>query len=145
MKFALFIILLLCAQTGLACPYLYGTWKSDMADSYSFASANPKVTKNQLDFVKYAFGHMKLTFSEKSMLVHDSGTVDVIIEGKSYPFSFERSESEITYLECNKDQIAVVYEYKGAKSTYYYTVVNENEYWVKLNSEIGREYFKRVQ
>ena len=116
-----------------------------MEDSYSYASANPKVTKNQLDFVRYVFGHMKLTFSEKSLLVHDSGTVDVVIEDKSYPFSFERYESEIKYLECNKDQIVVVFEYMGEKSTYYYTMVSENEYWVKLNNEIGREYFKRVQ
>ncbi len=116
-----------------------------MERSYAYASANPEVTNKQLDFVKHAFGHMTMTFSKKYLVVHDTEEIDVIIEGKNYPFKFDYSNSEIKYNVCKKSSIQVEYEYLGSTDEYYYTVVNEDLFWVKLESEIGREYFRRVQ
>ncbi len=116
-----------------------------MKESYDFASQNPDIQRKQLDFVKYAFGHMMLTFSEHSLEVHDTGDIEITIEGKKYPFSFEGAKSPINYKTCTNELIEVEYEYFGVKNTYQYIVVNENLYWVKLDSAIGREYFRRVK
>jgi hypothetical protein len=145
MKLVLAVILVSCSQIANSCEFLYGTWKSSMKESYDYASQNPGVQRKQLDFVKYAFGHMMLTFSERSVEVHDTGDIEVIIEGKNYPFSFEGEKSSINYKTCTNELIEVEYEYFGVKDTYQYIVVNENLYWVKLESAIGREYFRRVK
>jgi hypothetical protein len=116
-----------------------------MKESYDYASKNPDIKRKQLDFVKYAFGHMTITFSEKSLEVHETKDIEVIIEGKNYPFSFEGEKSDINYKTCTNDLIEVEYEYFGVKDIYQYTIVNENLYWVKLKSAIGREYFRRVK
>lgn len=144
MKELIVVVFLFFSQASYSCEYLYGTWKSVMDDSYEYASQNPNIQQKQLDFVRYAFGHMTITFSEKKMEVHETGEVEVIIEGKNYPFVFEGEISDVLYKTCTKEFVEVEYEYFGVKDTYQYTVVNENMYWVKLESEIGREYFRKI-
>ena len=145
MKLVLAATLAFSSSIAHSCEFLYGTWKSSMEESFVYASQNPNIQRKQLDFVKYAFGHMTITFSEFSLEVHATENIEVIIEGKNYPFSFEREKSSIIYKKCTKELIEVEYEYFGVKDSYQYTVVNENLYWVKLESEIGREYFRRVK
>ncbi|WHI46916.1 hypothetical protein ACJJIW_18820 [Microbulbifer sp. JMSA004] len=116
-----------------------------MKESYDYASQNPKVERKQLDFVKYAFGHMIITYSEDFLEVHETENIEVVIEGKSYPFAFSGDVSGINYKTCTSNLIEVEYEKFGKIDTYQLTVVNENLYWVKLESEIGREYFHRVK
>jgi hypothetical protein len=145
MKLVLIVVFLLSSQLTHSCEFLYGTWKSSMQESYDHASQNPNVKPKQLDFVKYAFGHMLQTFSKNSLEIHETKEIDVVIEGKNYPFKFESEKSPIKYKKCTPEFIEVEYEYFGVKETDQYTVVNENLYWVKLESEIGREYFRRVK
>jgi len=116
-----------------------------MKESYDYASLNPEAQQKQLDFVKYAFGHLTITFSELFIEVHETENIEVIIEGKSYPFAFEEEVSAINYKTCTDALIEVEYEYFGIMDTYQFTVVDENLYWVKLESEIGREYFRRLK
>ncbi len=116
-----------------------------MQESYDYASKNPNVQRKQLDFVKHAFGHMTLTFSEHTLEVHETEEIEVIIEGKNHPFVIEASKSPVTYRKCTNELIEVEYEYYGVQDIYQYFVVNENLYWVNLDSEIGREYFYRVK
>jgi hypothetical protein len=145
MKHTTLAILLLCSQHTLGCEYLYGTWKSDMKTSYEHASKSPNITKKQLDFVKYAFGHMTMTFSKNNITVHETEEIDVIIDDKHYPFKFDYSKSKIKYTICKKDSMLVEYKYEDLEDSHIYTVVNENLFWVLVDSEIGREYFRRVQ
>ena len=145
MKILVIAVLLFVSQASYACEYLYGTWQSVMEDSYEHASKNPDIRPEQLDFIEYAFGHMIITFTEDALEFHETQEIEVIIEGKSYPFYFEKGKSDAYYKTCTEDFIEVKYEYLGVKKTYQYTVVNENLYWVKLESEIGREYFRRIQ
>lgn len=116
-----------------------------MKESYDYAAQSPNIQRRQLDFVKNAFGHMTITFSEETIEVHETEDIEVIIDGKNYPFSFEGEKSAVSYKTCTKELIEVEYEYFDFKDTYQYTVVNENLYWVKLESEIGREYFRKVK
>ena len=116
-----------------------------MQKSYVHALGNPDIQKKQLDFVKYAFGHMTLTYTETTLEVHGTEEIEVIIEGKNYPFTIEASMSPITYRKCTSELIEVEYEYYGITDVYEYSVVNENLFWVELDSGIGREYFYRVK
>lgn len=116
-----------------------------MEESYAYASQNSNIQHKQLDFVKYAFGHKTITFSELSLETHETENIEIIIEGKNYPPSFEREKHSINYKKCTKELIEVEYEYFGDKDNLQFTVVNSNLFWVKLESEIGREYFRRVK
>ena len=140
------IFLLLLSNLAFGCEYLYGTWRSSMEDSFEFASGNSKVTAKQLDFVKQAFGHLRISFSKEFMVTHESGEIDVIIDEKNYPFKFDYLKSNVIFKSCESNKIELEYKnIDGVLERYTITPVTENRLWIQLESDIEREYFRRMK
>lgn len=146
MKLLILFTISLFAQNLFACEYMAGTWISDRDSSYEYSSKNTAATDSQLEFIRQAFGYLRVTYREDQLKIHESKAIDVFFDEKNYPFKFDELVSRVEYLKCSKSEVFYQYtDYSGSLEEARVYFVDSDKFWLELDSAIEREYFTRAE
>ncbi len=146
MKLTILLLFSIFAQSLHACEYLMGTWVSDKLSSYEYSSKNTSATENQLEFIKQAFGYLRVTYSEGDLKMHESEEIDVYFDKKNFPFKFDELISSVEYIKCSGSEVSYRYtDHSGSIEEASLYFVSSSRFWLELDSAIEREYFVRVE
>lgn len=146
MKLLRTLLALFVSQQAIACPDIFGTWKSSKELSMDYNDKLGGATQPQTELLEQILGILKLTYSDASIHDHGAPTIKVTINGKQYDFVFEDLEYKYEVLSCTDTSIKIRQHHPyGGPMTSTLNFINRNVYWVSPQLlPKTREYFIRV-
>jgi hypothetical protein len=143
LKVNLLLLYILFSSEVLGCEYLDGHWKSNKEKSMAFNNEVEEIQPKTIEFLEQVLGNVEITVDNNSLKFLEVPSIEITVEGETYPFEFPNSEHVIQFIECtskkitfeNLDEAGLINEV---------ILVNQNTFWT---SPFGswREYFDRVK
>jgi hypothetical protein len=141
MKTYLVFTALLLSNALAACEYMEGKWSSNKELSMEYNYSLASLDKSAISILEQIFGYLKIEIIGNNYHQLYAPTINVNIEGRTYPHSFEEIKHKITYLECSKELVTINHPVDGIGTVHF---DGPDIYWT---SPLGtwREYFVRTQ
>lgn len=138
--------LLLCLvyiSNANACEYINGHWKSNKEKSMAYNYELDDIEPRSIEFLEQVLGNLELVVDENSLQFLEAPTIEIVIEGKTYPFEFSESVQTIKIIECSPNKI-VIENMTEPGITNELILADRKTYWI---SPFGswREYFDRIE
>ncbi len=132
---------LLLSNVSAACEYIEGRWQSNKELSMQYNYSLALLDKNQISLLEQIFGHLTIDITGNDYHQLYAPTINVNIEGRTYPHSFEEMKNKVTFIECSKELVTISHPVDGIGSVHF---DGPDIYWTSP-SGTWREYFVRIQ